>query len=183
MADRLARDGARVAVVDIDPGDAGTGPGGGDTDTGATGAAPGEGAVVAVLRADVADAGAMTAAVEEAAEALGGLSILVNNAGFGTAKPSTATPTTSGPAWSASTSPACGTASGPQLPRLRAATAGGVAASIVNIAGTTASRPTRGRGPLRGGQGRGGGPHPDGRPRARRRCGSTRCRPATSPPA
>jgi NAD(P)-dependent dehydrogenase (short-subunit alcohol dehydrogenase family) len=173
VADRLARDGARVAVIDIDPGGAaprgtGTGPGvrsdeaaadadragvdpgdrGMGTDTGATGAAPGEGEVVAVLRADVADAEAMTAAVDEAAEALGGLSILVNNAGFGTAKP---LDRYTDDEWARLVGVnLTGVWHGIRaaVPRLRAAAAaGGVAASIVNIAGTTASRPTRGEGP------------------------------------
>jgi NAD(P)-dependent dehydrogenase (short-subunit alcohol dehydrogenase family) len=152
VADRLSRDGARVAVIDIDPDDeGGPDPGaaatGGTGDTSAAGEVPDRGEVVAVLRADVADAGAVTAAVEQAAEALGGLSILVNNAGFGTAKP---LDRYTDDEWARLVGVnLTGVWHGIRaaVPLLRAAAAGGDAASIVNIAGTTASRPTRGEGP------------------------------------
>ncbi|MFB0619179.1 SDR family NAD(P)-dependent oxidoreductase [Streptomyces sp. AGS-58] len=62
-ADLLAARGARVAVLDLDP--AGVGP------------------PILALRADVTDDGSVRTAVQEAAEALGGLDVLVNNAGIG----------------------------------------------------------------------------------------------------
>ena len=134
VTERLARDGARVAVIDIDPADDET--------------PPSPGGVVAVLRADVADASAMTAAVEQATEALGGLSILVNNAGFGTAKP---LDRYTDDEWARLvgvnlTGVWHGVRAGVPL-LLATADARGVAGSIVNVAGTTASRPTRGEGP------------------------------------
>jgi 2-keto-3-deoxy-L-fuconate dehydrogenase len=61
-AQRLAREGATVAVLDR----AGQGP---DD--------------LVYVRADVTDDAAVRAAVEEAADALGGLDVLVNNAGIG----------------------------------------------------------------------------------------------------
>jgi NAD(P)-dependent dehydrogenase (short-subunit alcohol dehydrogenase family) len=152
VAERLARDGARVAVVDIDPDGDGTAADPGDVGRGGTAADPGStdarGAIVTVLRADVADAEAMTAAVERAAEALGGLSILVNNAGFGTAKPLDRYTDSE---WSRLvgvnlTGVWHGIRAAASLLRAAAA-ARGEAASIVNVAGTTASRPTRGEGP------------------------------------
>jgi NAD(P)-dependent dehydrogenase (short-subunit alcohol dehydrogenase family) len=152
VAERLARDGARVAVVDIDPDGDGAaaepphiGPSGTDAEPGDADA---RGAIVTVLRADVADADAMTAAIERAAEALGGLSILVNNAGFGTAKP---LDRYTDDEWSRLvgvnlTGVWHGIRAAASLLRAAAA-ARGEAASIVNVAGTTASRPTRGEGP------------------------------------
>ncbi|WP_327342244.1 SDR family NAD(P)-dependent oxidoreductase [Streptomyces europaeiscabiei] len=59
----LAAQGAAVAVLDLDPG--------------------GVGEPLLGLRADVTDDGSVRAAVEQAAEWLGGLDILVNNAGIG----------------------------------------------------------------------------------------------------
>jgi NAD(P)-dependent dehydrogenase (short-subunit alcohol dehydrogenase family) len=136
VAARLAADGARVAVVDLDPPEAG--PGG----------AP---APELALTADVADAAALAAAVDAAAEALGGLSVLVNNAGVGAAKPidrygddewARLVAVNLTGAWHGLRA---------AVPHLRAWAAGpaaaGRSASIVNIAGTTASRPTRGEGP------------------------------------
>ena len=122
VADRLAADGARVAVLDLDL----------DPDS------PHEG-----WQADVADAAAVDAAIGEAAESLGGLAILVNNAGFGTAKAlhrygddewERLVGVNLTGAWHAMRA---------ALGHLRASGAG----SIVSIAGTTASRPTRGEGP------------------------------------
>lgn len=62
-ADLLAARGARVAVLDLDPS-----------------AVP---APLVVLRADVGDDTAVRTAVRHAADALGGLDVLVNNAGIG----------------------------------------------------------------------------------------------------
>jgi 2-keto-3-deoxy-L-fuconate dehydrogenase len=62
VARRLAADGARVAVLDL----AGSGPDG-----------------VEYVRADVTDDAAVRAAVDRAVAALGGLDVLVNNAGIG----------------------------------------------------------------------------------------------------
>jgi 2-keto-3-deoxy-L-fuconate dehydrogenase len=61
-ANRLAQEGARVAVLDL----AATGPAGFD-----------------YVRADVSDDAAVRLAVEQAVVALGGLDVLVNNAGIG----------------------------------------------------------------------------------------------------
>jgi NAD(P)-dependent dehydrogenase (short-subunit alcohol dehydrogenase family) len=122
VAARLAADGARVAVLDLDV----------DPDSPHAG-----------WQADVADAAAVDAAIAEAAERLGGLAILVNNAGFGTAKAlhrygddewDRLVGVNLTGAWHAIRA---------ALPHLRASGAG----SIVSIAGTTASRPTRGEGP------------------------------------
>jgi NAD(P)-dependent dehydrogenase (short-subunit alcohol dehydrogenase family) len=129
VANRLAADGARVAIVDIDL-DAG-GPASGHLE----------------LAADVADATALSDAVARAADAFGGLSILVNNAGFGAAK---ALDRYGDDEWARLVGVnLTGVWHGIRaaLPWLRAAGAGGVPASIVNIAGIAASRPTRGEGP------------------------------------
>ena len=112
VADRLAADGARVAIIDLDLGTGGdletATEDGTDVATGtdvtsrtdvtvgagsASGADPNAARRTGgttghlALAADVADAGALGAAIERAADELGGLSILVNNAGVGTAKP------------------------------------------------------------------------------------------------
>jgi NAD(P)-dependent dehydrogenase (short-subunit alcohol dehydrogenase family) len=131
VADRLAADGARVAVVDVDL--AAGGPPSGHLE----------------MAADVADPVALAAAVDAAADALGGLSILVNNAGFGTAK---AIDRYDDAEWARLVGVnLTGVWHGIRAatPHLRAAAAalGHAAASIVNIAGTAASRPTRGEGP------------------------------------
>jgi NAD(P)-dependent dehydrogenase (short-subunit alcohol dehydrogenase family) len=65
-AELLARRGARVAVLDRDPGDL-----------------PESGGPLFAHRADVTDDASVRAAVGAAAEALGGLDIVVNNAGIG----------------------------------------------------------------------------------------------------
>src|SRR5688572_20253863 len=131
VADRLAADGARVAVVDVDL---------------ATGGPP-SGHVE--MAADVADPVALAAAVDAAADALGGLSILVNNAGFGTAK---AIDRYDDAEWARLvgvnlTGVGHGIRAATPHLRAEAAALGDAAASIVNIAGTAASRPTRGEGP------------------------------------
>ena len=132
VADRLAADGARVAVVDVDL---------------ATGSPP-SGHVE--MAADVADPVALAAAVDAAADALGGLSILVNNAGFGTAK---AIDRYDDAEWARLVGVNLTgvwhgiRAATPHLRAAAAAATGVAAPSIVNIAGTAASRPTRGEGP------------------------------------
>ncbi len=129
VADRLAADGARVAIVDI------------DLDAGGPASAHVE------LPADVADGEALSGAIAAAADALGGLSILVNNAGFGAAKP---LERYSDDEWARLVGVnLTGVWHGIRaaVPLLRASAADGVPGSIVNIAGTTASRPTRGEGP------------------------------------
>ncbi|HET6950649.1 MAG TPA: SDR family NAD(P)-dependent oxidoreductase [Acidimicrobiales bacterium] len=142
VAARLAAEGARVAILDIDP----EGTGGGA----AAGAGePGPGDVAApALTADVADPAAVSTAVAAAADALGGLSILVNNAGVGMAKP---LDRYGDDEWARLVGVnLTGVWHGIRaaVPHLRAwATAAGRAASIVNVAGTAASRPTRGEGP------------------------------------
>jgi NAD(P)-dependent dehydrogenase (short-subunit alcohol dehydrogenase family) len=122
VADRLAVDGALVGVLDLDLDD--TSPHAG-------------------WRVDVADAAAVRAAVDEAAERFGGLAVLVNCAGFGTAKGlhrytddewARLVGVNLTGAWHALRA---------AVPHLRASGAG----SVVSIAGTTASRPTRGEGP------------------------------------
>ena len=127
VADRLAADGARVAVVDSDPGpDAGPHP---------------------TFEADVADATDLAAAVDGAAGELGGLSILVNNAGFGTAK---RLDRYDDDEWARLVGVnLTGVWHGIRaaLPHLRAAATVEAPASIVTIGGTAASRPTRGEGP------------------------------------
>src|SRR3954454_6851366 len=71
-ARRMHEEGARVAIVDID----------------ADGAAAVAGAVDGcAFHADVADPEQCAAAVEAAAGALGGLTVLFNNAGIGAARP------------------------------------------------------------------------------------------------
>ncbi|HEY1278895.1 MAG TPA: SDR family oxidoreductase [Acidimicrobiales bacterium] len=125
---RFAAEGAQVAVLDV------------DEDAARDAAAAVDG--VAVV-ADVADPAATTAAVEEAAAALGGLTTVFANAGFGVSRPLesydddefdrvvrvnlTGTFHTLRAA----------------LPHLRAAETG----AIVTMAGTTALRPARGEGP------------------------------------
>ncbi|HEX6567604.1 MAG TPA: SDR family NAD(P)-dependent oxidoreductase [Acidimicrobiales bacterium] len=129
VADRLAADGARVAIVDVEP----------DT----VGAPSGH----VELVADVADATALSAAVGAAAEALGGLSILVNNAGFGAAKPLDRYGDDEWARLVAVNLTGVWHGIRAAVPLLRASVAAGVGSSIVNIAGITASRPTRGEGP------------------------------------
>jgi NAD(P)-dependent dehydrogenase (short-subunit alcohol dehydrogenase family) len=127
-AERMASEGAQVAVIDLD-GEAAA----------STAAACGGTALVA----DVADGDAFTAAVDEAARALGGLTVLFNNAGVGMAKP---LGDVTDDEWALLLDVNLrGTWHGIRgaLPHLRAAGRG----AIVNMAGTTALRPARGEGP------------------------------------
>lgn len=71
-ARRMAEEGARVAVLDV------------DADAARTAAAELDGPAVV---ADVADPDATTRAIQDAAAALGGLTVLFNNAGVGAAMP------------------------------------------------------------------------------------------------
>ena len=141
VADRLAADGARVAIIDVDldaapSDDPDSRP---DLDQGSSRHLE--------LQADVADASALGAAVDRAAAELGGLSILVNNAGFGTAKPLDRYTDDEWGRLVAVNLTGVWHGIRAAIPRLRESAAAGVPASIVNIAGTTASRPTRGEGP------------------------------------
>ena len=132
IADRLAAEGARVAIVDadldgVDPGDH------------------------LALAADVADPAAVTETMDEAAARLGGLAVVVTSAGFGTAK---ALDRYRDEEWARLVDvnlTGVWHALRAAVPHLRAAAAAGSAgpggAAVVNIAGTTASRPTRGEAP------------------------------------
>lgn len=148
VAERLAADGARVVVVDLDlPGDlpgpfADEGPDGRDVPR-----AGHPGAIVGALQADVADGAACAAAIADAAALLGGLSILVNNAGAGAAKPLERYTDDEWARLVAVNLTGVWHGIRAAVPLLRAAAAAGVPASVVNIAGTTATRPTRGEGP------------------------------------
>lgn len=148
VATRLAADGARVATIDVDPpSDQGEGSSvaGGAQRSVATGAERGEPDLALV--ADVADGRALSEAIAAAARELGGLSILVNNAGFGTAKP---LDRYGDDEWSRLLAVnLTGVWHGIRaaIPHLREAAGEGLAPSIINVAGTAASRPTRGEGP------------------------------------
>jgi NAD(P)-dependent dehydrogenase (short-subunit alcohol dehydrogenase family) len=133
VADRLAADGARVAIIDVEP----------EPEGGAFAGASGHLEMVA----DVADPQALGQAIDRAADELGGLSILVNNAGFGTAKP---LDRYTDDEWSRLVGVnLTGVWHGirASIPHLRASAAAGAPGSIVNVAGTAATRPTRGEGP------------------------------------
>ncbi len=126
---RFVDEGASVVVLDID----------GD---GATAVAERLGATAVV--ADVADAAAMAVAVAAAAEALGGLTCLVNNAGTGNVMPLAAYPDAE---WDRLLDVNLrGTFHGLRaaLPLLREA---GGAGNVVNVASVSGLRPTRGEGP------------------------------------
>ena len=77
IAARLAAGGASVALIDISPEVAAT------ADRIAAGLAPGAAGRTTGIVADVADEAACEAAIGRAAEALGGIDALVNNAGIG----------------------------------------------------------------------------------------------------
>ncbi|HEX6420399.1 MAG TPA: SDR family NAD(P)-dependent oxidoreductase [Acidimicrobiales bacterium] len=126
VADRLAADGARVATVDVEPE---------------------RRSPHLALTADVADGAALAAAVEAAAGELGGLSILVSNAGYGGAKPLDRYGDDEWARLVAVNLTGVWHGIRAAVPWLRRSSAAGAPASIVNVAGTVASRPTRGEGP------------------------------------
>ena len=126
---RLAEEGAAVAVLDV------------DADGAATVAAEVDGVA---LEADVADPTAMAAAVTEARERLGGLSVLVNNAGTGNVMPLHRYPDAE---WDRLLDVNLrGTFHGLRaaLPLLAEAPGGG---SVVNVASVSGLVPTRGEAP------------------------------------
>ena len=130
VACRLAGDGARVAIVDVDE------------------AAGGElvaqlGGGHLALGADVADPVELAAAIDRAASAFGGLTILVNNAGSGSAKPLDRYTDDEFARLLAVNLTGVWHGIRAAVPHLRASGRG----SVVNVAGTVASRPTRGEGP------------------------------------
>jgi NAD(P)-dependent dehydrogenase (short-subunit alcohol dehydrogenase family) len=145
VAARLVADGARVATIDIDPpsDDGGARP----SPAAAYGGRENDGGPPLALVADVADGRALSEAVAAAADGLGGLSILVNNAGFGTAKPLDRYGDDEWARLLAVNLTGVWHGIRAAIPFLREAAGGGPASSIVNIAGTAASRPTRGEGP------------------------------------
>ena len=130
VARRLAGDGALVAVVDVD-----------DAAGGEVASQLGQGHLA--LGADVADSDALAAAVERAASAFGGLTILVNNAGFGSTKPLARFTDAEFARLVAVNLTGVWHGIRAAAPHLRASGRG----SVVNVAGTVASRPTRGEGP------------------------------------
>jgi NAD(P)-dependent dehydrogenase (short-subunit alcohol dehydrogenase family) len=81
IAERLASDGAGVVLLDVDANVAATAERLARDVRGA--GAPQDGRVAVGLVADVSDESAAAAAVDQAVHALGGVDVLVNNAGFG----------------------------------------------------------------------------------------------------
>lgn len=129
---RLASLGAAVAVLDIDA-------------EGALAVAGELGAATkaVAIEVDVLDTSALTSAIDEAAAALGGVTMLFNNAGFGTAK--SIDKYTDDEFHRLVDGNLTSTWAGIRaaVPHLRAAGGG----CIVNMAGTTATRATRGEAP------------------------------------
>ena len=126
---RFVEEGAAVAILDVDG-------------AGARTVAEELGALA--LEADVADAGALAAAVTAAADGLGGLTCLVNNAGVGNVMPLADYPDAE---WDRLVDVNLrGTFHGLRaaLPLLRAA---GGAGCVVNVASVSGLRPTRGEAP------------------------------------
>lgn len=126
---RFSEEGARVVVLDIDG-------------TGARAVADPLG--IGVVEADVADGSAMAAAVDAAAEALGGLTCLVNNAGTGSVMALADYPDAE---WDRLLDVNLrGTFHGLRaaLPLLQAADGRGC---VVNVASVSGLRPTRGEAP------------------------------------
>ena len=128
IAEAFVAAGARVVVLDRD----------------AEGAAEVAGAIGGTaLTCDVADGNALAAAVDEAAAALGGLSLLVNNAGIGMAASLHAYSDEQWRRLLAVNLDAAFVTMRAAVPHLRAAED----AAVVNVAGLTASKPNRGEGP------------------------------------
>jgi NAD(P)-dependent dehydrogenase (short-subunit alcohol dehydrogenase family) len=125
---RFAAEGAQVAVLDIDA-------------EAAREAADAVGGISVV--ADVADPTATTAAVDEAAEALGGLTAVFANAGFGVSRPLDAYEDDDFDRVIRVNLTGTFHTLRAALPHVRAAGGG----AIVTMAGTTALRPARGEGP------------------------------------
>jgi len=128
---RFADEGARVAVLDVDG-------------ASARDLAVAIGAEATFVPADVADAEAMAAAVTAAAEAMGGLTCLVNNAGTGNVMPLVDYPDAE---WDRLLDVNLrGTFHGLRaaLPLLREADGLG---NVVNVASVSGLRPTRGEAP------------------------------------
>jgi NAD(P)-dependent dehydrogenase (short-subunit alcohol dehydrogenase family) len=130
VACRLAGDGARVAIVDVD-----------EAAGGELAAQLDEGHLA--LGADVADSEELAAAIEQAASTFGGLTILVNNAGFGSTKPLVRFTDAEFARLLAVNLTGVWHGIRAAAPHLRTSGRG----SVVNVAGTVASRPTRGEGP------------------------------------
>jgi NAD(P)-dependent dehydrogenase (short-subunit alcohol dehydrogenase family) len=130
VAQRLAGDGARVAVVDVD-----------DFAAGELVDELGVGHLA--LAADVADSEAVAAAIARTASDLGTLTVLVNSAGFGSTKPLGRFTDAEFDRLLAVNLTGVWHAIRAAAPHLRASGRG----SVVNVAGTVASRPTRGEGP------------------------------------
>src|SRR6266508_1142031 len=125
---RLAAEGAAVAVVDVD---------------GEAAAAIAAATSGVAFVCDVGDGDALSAALSDAVDRRGGVSILFNNAGYGVAK---ALHRYTDEEWHRLVDvnlTAAFTAIRAVAPIMRAAGGG----SIVNMAGTTAVRPARGEGP------------------------------------
>jgi NAD(P)-dependent dehydrogenase (short-subunit alcohol dehydrogenase family) len=101
----------------------------------------------AALEVDVTDRAGVEAAVDQAAEAMGGLTTIFNNAGIGSMKP---LDQYSEKEWDLLVGVNLkGTFNGigAAIPHLRAAAARGEGASIVNMASVSGLRPTRGEAP------------------------------------
>lgn len=130
IACRLAGDGARVAVVDVD-------------ESAGVDLAAHLGKGHLAVGADVADPERLAAAIDRAAAAFGGLTILVNNAGSGSAKPLDRYTDDEFARLLAVNLTGVWHGIRAAIPHLRASGRG----SVVNVAGTVASRPTRGEGP------------------------------------
>jgi NAD(P)-dependent dehydrogenase (short-subunit alcohol dehydrogenase family) len=126
---RFADEGARVAVLDVD-GEA------------ARAVATAVGGVA--VRGDVADGGAVTAGFERAAEALGGLDTVVNNAGTGTVLPLHEYADAEWDRLLAVNLTGVFNGTRAAVPHLRAA---GRTAAIVNVSSLSGLRPTRGEAP------------------------------------
>jgi NAD(P)-dependent dehydrogenase (short-subunit alcohol dehydrogenase family) len=127
-ARRLAAGGGRVAVIDLDA---------------AGGAAVAAEVAGIAFECDVADAGALGEAIDNAIDWLGGVTVLFNNAGYGRAK---ALHRYTDEEWHRLVDvnlTATFTAIRAVVPAMRAGGGG----SIVNMAGTTALRPARGEAP------------------------------------